>query len=497
MTLSIRTKLFLTLLFASALVVGGMLGFMRWSFQRGLVEFAATRQEERIAAIVGRLAERYREDGGWERLRADRRLWIATLKGWGERPKLRQEPEPESEPDQRDPYRRPPPWLRHALREDSPGWPPQRLQQRLEGGAPSPPLELRLMLLDAQGGLVYGRPELLPGIHRYPIELDGEAVGSLALLPGPTLSELGEIRFQERQSTAFLVIALAMIGLAVALSLPLARRLVRPLEAFQVGVRQLAAGRYGARVSVTGDDELGRLGRDLNALAGALEQNEQARRQWVADISHELRTPLAVLRGELEALQDGVRPLEPAAVDSLYADTLRLGRLVDDLNELSMTDLGALSYRKEETDPAELLEADLEAFTPKFRAAGLDLTLDNRISQSLPLQADAHRLSQLFRNLLRNSLRYTDAGGGLTVILDADKERVSLDFQDTAPGVPPEALPRLFDRLYRVEGSRSRDTGGTGLGLAICRNIVEAHGGQISARPAPQGGLWIHIELPL
>ena len=489
MTLSIRTKLFLTLLIASALVVGGMLGFIRWSFQRGLVEFAATRQDERIAAIAARLADRYREDGGWERLRADRRLWIATLKGWTDRPR--------PEPELRDPHRHPPPWLRHALREDDPGWPSQRLQERLQGGGLPAPLELRLMLLDAQGGLIYGRPELLPDARRYPIDLNGEEVGSLALLPGPSLSELGEIRFLERQTTAFLAIALAMIALAVALSLPLARRLVRPLEAIQAGVRQLAAGHYGARVSVTGGDELGRLGRDLNRLAEALEQNEQARRQWVADISHELRTPLAVLRGELEALQDGVRPLGPAAVDSLYADTLRLGRLVDDLYELSMTDLGALSYRKEEIDPAEVLKSDLEAFAPRFAAADLQLTLDGRLGRSVLVQADAHRLSQLFRNLLRNSLRYTDPGGGLTVVLDSDDERLVLDFQDTAPAVPPEALPRLFDRLYRVEGSRSRDTGGTGLGLAICRNIVEAHGGRISARPAPQGGLWIRIELPL
>jgi two-component system sensor histidine kinase BaeS len=189
--------------------------------------------------------------------------------------------------------------------------------------------------------------------------------------------------------------------------------------------------------------------------------------------------------------------LDRAAVDSLHGDSLRLGRLVDDLYELSMSDLGALTYRKVETDPAEVLAADVEAFKTKFSAASLTLRMENRLSEPALLQADEHRLSQLFRNLLRNSLRYTDTGGGLTAILSGCDNELVFDFRDTAPGVPPDALPRLFDRLYRVDGSRSRDTGGAGLGLAIAKNIAEAHGGSIEARPAPEGGLWIQVRLPL
>jgi len=353
------------------------------------------------------------------------------------------------------------------------------------------------MLLDAQGAIIYGRPDLLPSAtKRYPIEMDGRRIGSLALLPGPLISGRGEMRFLERQTSAFAVIALAMVALSAALAFPLARRLARPLRDFQGTAQRLAAGDYTARVAVMGGDELGRLGRDLNGLAETLERNEHARRRWVADISHELRTPLAVPRAELEALQDDVRPLDGAAVNSLHGDTLRLGRLVDDLYELSMSDLGALTYRKTETDPAEVLTADVDAFQTKFAAAGLTLCLDNRLSEPLVLRADEHRLSQLFRNLLRNSLQYTDAGGELMVILNRKGDDLVIDFQDTAPGVPPSALPHLFDRLYRVDGSRSRNTGGAGLGLAIVRNITEAHGGRIEARPGPAGGLWIRMRLP-
>ena len=482
MTLSIRTKLFLTLLLATALVVAGMLVFMRWSFQAGLLELAEERQQKRIEGISERLAERYLQDGGWERLREDKRLWIAALLGRGER-RFREE----------GPHR--PRWVRRALGE--PGvWPPEHALHRRRPDAPPRPIEMRLMLLDADGSVVYGRPELVADTRRYPLELEGRRIGELALLPGPSISDLGEIRFRERHTSMLLLIALTMTALSAVLSFPLARRLVRPIRGFQSTTRQLAAGNYRARVETTGEDELGRLGRDINSLAATLERNEQARRHWVADISHELRTPLALLRAELEALQDGVRPLDRAAVDSLHTDALRLGRLVDDLYELSMSDLGALSYRKAKTDILETLTADVDAFRPKLLEKGLYLEFQNRLPDAPILQADEHRLSQLFRNLLRNGLEHTDAGGGLLVTLDRDERDLVLDFQDTAPGVPAQALPRLFERLYRVDSSRSRDRGGAGLGLSICRNIVEAHDGTIEARPAPRGGLWIRVRLP-
>lgn len=482
MTLSIRTKLFLTLLLATTLVVAGMLGFMRWSFQAGLMELAETRRQQRIEGVSDRLVERYLQDGGWERLQEDKRLWITTLLGRGER-------------RFRDGDTHRPRWMRRALGERG-VWPPEHVLRPRRPDAPPRPIEMRLMLLDTDGSIVYGRSELLAGTQRYPLELEGRRIGELALLPGPSVSDFGEIRFREHHSSMLLLIALGMIVLSAALSFPIAKRLVRPIRDFQTAARELAAGNYQARVGTAGDDELGRLGRDINTLGATLGSNEQARRCWVADISHELRTPLALLRAELEALQDGVRPLDQAAVDSLHGDTLRLGRLVDDLYELSMSDLGALSYRKAETDLLELLTADIDAFRARFEAKGLYLKLESHLSKDPVLQADEHRLSQLFRNLLHNSLQHTDAHGGLEVTLERKQQDLIVDFRDTAPGVPVEALPRLFERLYRVDGSRSRDRGGAGLGLAICRNIANAHGGGIEARPSPAGGLWIRVKLP-
>jgi two-component system sensor histidine kinase BaeS len=316
-------------------------------------------------------------------------------------------------------------------------------------------------------------------------------------LPGPALNELGEIQFLERQGKSFIIIATLMVLFSAALALPLAYTLVKPLKRITAASKSLALGRYEVRVPDHSNDELGQLARDFNELAKTLGQTEQNRRQWVADISHELRTPLSVLRGELEALQDGVRPLKRPAIDSLYADVMRLSRLVDDLYQLSMADLGALSYHKDSIDPVEILREDLSALEAEFRRREIEIVVNNRVADSVRLYGDCDRLSQLFRNLLNNSVRYTEQGGKLEIRIDRDDGYLILEFLDSAPGVPESELPRLFERFYRVERSRSRDLGGAGLGLALCRKIVEAHNGRIQAHLSPLGGLGIRIDLPL
>jgi two-component system sensor histidine kinase BaeS len=514
MHLSLRAKLFLTLLCVSLVTIIVTQGFVRWSFQRGLEALAAERQAQRLDAIAERLVALYRADGGWERLAADKRLWVRTLVGTPEHmahgPGWRHAGgAPEDAPAHgrgqppREGHRGPPPWVRDALRDrlGAPGtWPPPAVMAHIQAGKLPQTMELRLMLLAADGDIVYGHESLLAGADRQPLRDGDQIIGTLALLPGPPITERAELRFRDRQTIALWVIALGVSLLAALLAFPLSRRLTQPVAAFQRTMRRLATGDYDARVAVQGHDELGRLGRDLNALADALAQTEQARRQWVADISHELRTPLALLRADLEAMQDGVRPLDPAALGSMHADTLRLGRLIDDLYELSMTDLGALSYRRGPVDLWELLADELDGFRGAFAEAGLRLRLqpaDAGAAADWMLDGDAQRLSQLFRNLLRNALAYTDAGGELRVTLSREGDRACIDFDDTAPGVPDAALPRLFERLYRVDSSRNRATGGAGLGLAIARNIVAAHGGIIRAAASPLGGLRVHIELPL
>ncbi len=464
--LSIRHKLFLTLLLATTLVVAAMYGFMHWSFQHGFVSFLESRQQARVARMVEQLAEVYQEEGSWDGLRLDRMRWwrlMAEPAGTGERA------------DGSPMHDRP----RHRS---------GRGQREMGTG---------LALLDADKSILLGRGADIDKLSLTPIQVDGRTVGFVGRLPGPTLREVVDVRFVEAQRRSFLWIALLVGVLAVALAWPLANTLVRPLKRITEAARGLAAGRFATRVAVSGNDELSDLGRDFNAMAQTLERTETARRQWMVDISHELRTPLALLRAELEAMQDGVRPLNPESVASLQTDVARLNRLVEDLYQLSMTDLGAMSYHKRLVDPVSLLRDDVEAVTGEFERHGLQVAVRDELAAPVTLHADPDRLSQLFRNLIQNSLRYTDAGGRLEIAVSRSADRVVIDFSDSAPGVPADALPQLFERFYRVEASRNRAHGGAGLGLAICRNIVEAHDGRIEARPSPLGGVSIHIELPV
>ena len=274
----------------------------------------------------------------------------------------------------------------------------------------------------------------------------------------------------------------------------LARVFLQPLKRVAAGTHRLAAGDYGTRVAVTSRDELGRLAEDFNRLAQALERNEELRRRFMADVSHELRTPIAVLRAGMEAIEDGVRPLTRDSVAALHGEVTALAKLVEDLYQLALSDVGALAYRKEPVEVAEVLEQATEPYAARLAARGL--SVQKQFASGLKVMADADRLGQAFRNLLENSARYTDAGGKVRVTARRNGTGVKIDFEDSSPGVPGDALPRLFERFYRVEGSRSRANGGAGLGLAIVRSVVEAHGGAIQASASSLGGLRVTIALP-
>ena len=268
------------------------------------------------------------------------------------------------------------------------------------------------------------------------------------------------------------------------------------MRALAAGARAIAAGDFDTRITAARDDELGDLANEINQLAATLRKNQLSRKQWVADIAHELRTPLAVLRGELDAIEDGVRTFDAAKRESLQSEVARLTKLVGDLHDLSIYDEGGLSYQNERIDISGLLNTILNHAEQRLRDAGIALTRQLPDAPVVVL-ADATRLEQLFANLIENTIRYTDAPGSLFITCDVGTDSIDIDFADSAPGVPENALDRLFDRLFRVETSRSRHSGGAGLGLSICKAIVDAHGGSIQALGSDAGGLLIRITLPL
>ncbi len=473
---SIRFKLFLTFLATTFLVVAGMYIFMRWSLNKGFSELIEARQQERVINLIDGLTDYYANNRTWNNLVGDKQKWIDLLL-------------------QSNPRQRTPAWVKKALADPNDVWPPALTEEQTKRNFT--PLELRVMLLDAGQKIVFGREDALQRSSLLPIYYQEKIVGFIGLIPGKTVNHVSEIRFMERQSESFIWIALLMICLSACLALLLSYLLGRPLKRITTAVKTLAVGKYDIRLSVESTDELGQLARDFNDMAAALEQSEQARRRWVADISHELRTPLAVLRGELEALQDGIRPLSTEAIDSLLGDVMRLNRLTEDLYQLSLSDQGALTYRKAHINPLEILKEDLDALKPIFQNKAINITWTNTLTNPVCIYADPDRLSQLFRNILNNSANYTDGNGKLSIAIFREADKLLLNFSDSEPGVPSDELPKLFDRFYRVDRSRNSNRGGGGLGLSICNNIVQAHNGTIKALSSSMNGICIQIEFPI
>ena len=384
-------------------------------------------------------------------------------------------------------------------------WPDDRRpEDRADSAARRPPprrgfgvnLRPRLLLLNATGEMVAGNPNVPRDAPAIDIVHDNAVVGQLLLAPLPQLRSDVDLDFARQQLRHMLWIAVAILLIALPLTWVLARWLLRPVRALAAGTRALSSGDYDTRIETGRSDELGDLARDFNALATALDQHRTARRQWGADIAHELRTPISVLSGEIQALQDGVRQVDAGRLASLQAECMRLRELVDDLYQLALSDAGALNYRFEGVDLAGIVREAVRAHTGVMQDAGLLLEAGTVPATCPYPHGDHARLRQLIDNLLGNALRYTDRPGRVIITLAPIIGGCRLRIDDSAPGVPDDALPRLFERLYRVEPSRSRKFGGAGLGLAICRNIVEAHGGTITAAHSPEGGLRVDIVFP-
>jgi two-component system sensor histidine kinase BaeS len=276
------------------------------------------------------------------------------------------------------------------------------------------------------------------------------------------------------------------------------RHLLRPIRLLADATKALTQRNFGIRIHVQSSDELGNLAERFNFMAKKMEDYEQNQLQWLSDISHELRTPLSVLIGEIEAIQDGVRKADEKSLKSLCDEAKHLEKLVNDLHTLSLAEAGAISMKMVSVKPISMLNEVLYHF--KNRIEGSEMSLDVSLkpkSDELTVMGDPLRLVQLFSNIIENALIHTEKPGRLIIKQTNTKDKISLIFEDTGPGVPEESLPRLFERLYRTDSSRSRMTGGSGLGLAICKSIVELHHGTIQAQNGDEGGLKIEIMLPL
>jgi two-component system OmpR family sensor kinase/two-component system sensor histidine kinase BaeS len=285
----------------------------------------------------------------------------------------------------------------------------------------------------------------------------------------------------------------ALVALVVGLIF--SRSLAAPLQRLAHSSRQIASGALETRVAPAGPTELRMLATAFNEMAHALEAGESQRRTMVADIAHELRTPLSVIQGNLQALLDEVYPLTKSEIATIHTASLGLGRLVDDLRELSLAEAGRLPLRREPLDLAALCAHEVAIFAEA--AASRQVPIALHAPAGLPLvSADLDRTRQILHNLLSNALRYTPPAGQIQIGLQAGPGVVICTVHDTGSGIDPADLPHVFERFYRADRGRARDTGGSGLGLAIVRQIVLLHGGQIGVQSTPGSGSSFWFSLP-
>ncbi len=380
--------------------------------------------------------------------------------------------------------------------------PPPRDRRSRRDRPPPPPDNFgrRLLLFDADDVQIIGPPppkgDRRDKMIERDIAVDGVVWGTARLLPrGPSPDNV-DARFLRSQFIGSAILTVVLLILAGVAAFWFARAGAKRLGDMQKATDAIAHGDLDARVTTKGSDEIAAMGENINTMAASLAKLDSARRRWLAEIGHELRTPLTVLVGELDALKDGVRPVNMAAVQSLSDEAKLLSRLVEDLHFLAISDLSGPPCQFDHTDAAVLIKNVAARFAPQMKKAGLQLDVDLGAYKSMPVYWDNTRIEQLLGTLLTNSERYTDAPGTVRMGLKREDEIVSITIEDSAPGVPAEHLPHLFEPLYRLDEARNRATGGSGLGLAVSKTIVRAHGGTITAAPSPMGGLLVEVRLP-
>jgi signal transduction histidine kinase len=337
-------------------------------------------------------------------------------------------------------------------------------------------------------------PEILAS--GFPIQVNGKTAGILLPPAGQSFPESSfDTQLLQIVNKASLTAALISGVVALVLASMLAYFMVQPVKQLTKAASGMAEGDLSQRVNMRAAPELNTLAGAFNHMASSLEQAEEKRRAMTADIAHELRTPLAVQRANLEAMQDGIYPLNEENLQKILEQNTLLTRLVEDLRTLTLADAGKLQLERTPVHLKVLIGRLATRFQARADQKGIRIAV-NLPEESLPAHLDSQRVEQILNNLLDNSIRHTPDGGTVFLSLEFNEHQAVVQVRDTGPGIPQEDLPYIFDRFYRTGRARNRQDGGSGLGLAIARKLVEAHGGTLTARNAPEGGAVFTLTFP-
>ena len=466
MRMNVGGKLWLAFFCTLTLTVLTMYLLLNNSLKRGFLDYTSQQAVQRLEILQDALLNIYRNEGSFAQLQQDPQRWLD---------------------------------VRAIIFSHTPRTDPEISTNEMHD--PSPQTYYRefvssISLFDGNKNLLMGVIKPDKTISWIPLVEEGAPIGYIGFVKPEVVVLEADRKFMTHQMTFFGIISVVVLVISISVATFLTRRISRPIKALSLHVEALASGDFQQRLAVKSHDEIGQLVDNFNKLAQTLEANEKSRANWIADISHEMRTPVAVLKAQIEAMQDGVRPLDGKGLTLLHNKVEGLNTLVDDLFELALSDIGALNYQKHELLLNKLVASCVEQYQAKATDAGLKLKAIFPASGPIHLHGDIKRLTQLFDNLLENATRYTHAEGEIEVELQETSDKVIVFVRDSAPTVIPEQREKIFERLHRLEGSRNRSTGGAGLGLAICTNIVAAHQGSIKAEDSPLGGLSIKVELP-
>lgn len=356
-----------------------------------------------------------------------------------------------------------------------------------------------MMMRGMQGMMMNHQEEIESFVTReYPLMRGEEQIGNVYI---SSLTQRGLLTprdqyFKSRVNKAIFWAA-GLIALITSLvSLYFSRLFTRPLTEISRATERIAQGNYSQRVKVLSKDEIGKLSISFNEMARKLEKLEKIRKETTSDLAHELRTPLSTMRSYLEAMEDGIIPASKENLSSLHSELMRLVRLVDQLGQLAEVEKKSINHEKEKINISKVVLDVGKRYLPFAREKNIDFIINIK-NDYLYILGDKDSIEQIFSNLFSNAVKYTDKGGEVKVNVIGKKDKVVVIIKDNGIGIPDEDLPYIFERFYRADKSRSRESGGTGIGLTITKELVKAHGGEIAVDSNLGEGTEFTITFPL
>ena len=448
---------------------------MQNGFNKGFFNYRKAIDKQFNDSLILTLTHYYQSNNSWQGLKENRRLWhdlinesAIELEGFQER----------HPPEHR---RRNKDLSKQSNRKD------KRIQPRL-----LPPV----ILLDENKQLIIGmRYRTDEEIKLKEIFNNNQLVGFLGTEKNNSRHNKQDELFINSFKHMLFKIGLFMIFVAIIITFPIAKYFTGLISQLTRATKKITAGDFSIRIKSNRKDELGLLANNFNLLAQTLESNASSQKTMIADIAHELRTPISVIVGEIEAIQDGIHPANNQTINLLHSQISSLKNLVNDLHDLSESDLGSLNYKMLEFDLLPLIKQCINGHQLAFEQKKIGLSLTTSLTHC-DIIGDKDRLNQLLNNLLRNSVQYTNKQGQTLITLIENSTTITLTIEDSEPNLTQPQLNQIFNRWYRVEKSRNKNSGGSGLGLAICKEIIKAHNGSIHAELSTIGGIKIIVKLP-